>query len=61
LHITALGTLKYIAIFCPLFSVLAMSLFIKECKGDATVLFTTSKLYEKHKTIEWSSLFPLYH
>lgn len=48
LYITALGTLKYTAVFCPLFSVFGPEpIFQRLTKGDATVLVTTSILYEK--------------
>jgi acyl-coenzyme A synthetase/AMP-(fatty) acid ligase len=30
LYVTALGTLKYTAVFCPYFLYLALNLFIKE-------------------------------
>ena len=48
LYITALGTLKYTAVFCPLFSVFGPEpIYQRVSKGDVTVLVTTSKLYEK--------------
>jgi len=48
LYITALGTLKYTAVFCPLFSVFGPEpIFQRLSKGDATVLVTTSILYEE--------------
>lgn len=48
LYITALGTLKYTAIFCPLFSVFGPEpIFQRLSKGDATILVTTSQLYEE--------------
>ncbi len=48
LYITALGTLKYTAVFCPLFSVFGPEpIFQRLNKGDATVLVTTSVLFEK--------------
>ncbi|MGO4816884.1 acetate--CoA ligase [Flavobacterium sp. W22_SRS_FP1] len=48
LYITALGTLKHTAVFCPLFSVFGPEpIFQRLCKGDATVLVTTSLLYEE--------------
>lgn len=48
LYITALGTLKYSAVFCPLFSVFGPEpVFQRLSRGDASVLITTSALYEK--------------
>lgn len=48
LYITALGTLKYTAVFCPLFSVFGPEpVFQRLSRGDATVLVTTSVLFEK--------------
>lgn len=48
LYITALGTLKFTAVFCPLFSVFGPEpVFQRLSKGDAKVLLTTSGLYEK--------------
>ncbi|TDD76975.1 acetate--CoA ligase [Flavobacterium caseinilyticum] len=48
LYITALGTLKYTAVFCPLFSVFGPEpVFQRLSRGDASVLITTSALYEK--------------
>lgn len=48
LYITALGTLKYTAVFCPLFSVFGPEpVFQRLSRGDAAVLVTTSILFEK--------------
>jgi acetyl-CoA synthetase len=48
LYITCLGTLKYTAVFCPLFSVFGPEpIFQRLSKGDATILMTTSALFEK--------------
>ena len=48
LYITALGTLKYTAVFCPLFSVFGPEPILQRIsKGDAAVLVTTSALFEK--------------
>jgi acetyl-CoA synthetase len=48
LYITALGTLKYTAVFCPLFSVFGPEpVYQRLSKGDATVLVTTTILFEK--------------
>lgn len=48
LYVTALGTLKYTAVFCPLFSVFGPEpIYQRVSKGDVTILVTTSKLYEK--------------
>ena len=48
LYITCLGTLKYTAVFCPLFSVFGPEpVFQRLSKGDATVLITTTALFEK--------------
>lgn len=48
LYISALGTLKCNAIFCPLFSVFGPEpIFQRLKKGNAAVLITTSALFEK--------------
>jgi len=48
LYITALGTLKTTAVFCPLFSVFGPEpVFQRMNKGEANVLVTTSALFEK--------------
>jgi len=48
LYITALGTLKHRAIFCPLFSVFGPEpIFQRLSRGDASVLVTSSALFEK--------------
>jgi len=48
LYIAALGTLKYTAVFCPLFSVFGPEPILQRLKkGEATVLLTTSLLFEK--------------
>lgn len=48
LYITALGTLKATAVFCPLFSVFGPEpVFQRLSRGDAKVLVTTRSLYEK--------------
>jgi acetyl-CoA synthetase len=48
LYITALGTLKHTAVFCPLFSVFGPEpIFQRTNKGNAIVIVTTSDLYEK--------------
>lgn len=48
LYITALGTLKYTAVFCPLFSVFGPEPILQRMsKGEAAVLVTTSAMYEK--------------
>ena len=48
LYIGALGTLKYTAVFCPLFSVFGPEPILQRLKkGEATVLLTTSLLFEK--------------
>ncbi|KAB1157737.1 acetate--CoA ligase [Flavobacterium luteum] len=48
LYITALGTLKYTAVFCPLYSVFGPEpIFQRLSKGDAVVLVTTTALFEK--------------
>lgn len=48
LYVTAIGTLKYTAVFCPLFSVFGPEpIYQRVSKGYVTVLVTTSKLYEK--------------
>lgn len=48
LYITALGTLKYTGVFCPLFSVFGPEpIFQRLSRGDATVLVTTTLLFQK--------------
>jgi acetyl-CoA synthetase len=48
LYITALGTLKRRAVFCPLFSVFGPEpVFQRLSKGEVNVLVTTSTQYEK--------------
>lgn len=48
LYITALGTLKRTAVFCPLFSVFGPEpVFQRLSKGDAKLLVTTKALFEK--------------
>lgn len=48
LYITALGTLKFTAVFCPLFSVFGPEpIFQRLSRGDASVIITTSDLFEK--------------
>lgn len=48
LYITALGTLKKASVFCPLFSVFGPEpIFQRLNRGDASVLVTTSALYDK--------------
>jgi acetyl-CoA synthetase len=51
LYIGALGTLKYGAVFCPLFSAFGPEpILTRMTKGDARVLITTRRLYEKKVT-----------
>jgi acetyl-CoA synthetase len=48
LYITALGTLKFTAVFCPLFSVFGPEpIFQRLSRGDASVIITTSTLFKK--------------
>ena len=48
LYIAALGTLKTTAVFCPLFSVFGPEPILQRLKkGEATVVLTTSLLFEK--------------
>ena len=48
LYITALGTLKKNAVFCPLFSVFGPEpVFQRLLKGEASVVVTTTDLYRK--------------
>jgi acetyl-CoA synthetase len=48
LYVTALGTLKYTAVFCPLFFVFGPEpIYQRVSKGDVTILITTLNLYEK--------------
>lgn len=48
LYITALGTLKKTAVFCPLFSVFGPEpVFQRLSKGKVSVLVTTADLYQK--------------
>ncbi|MDX1984672.1 MAG: acetate--CoA ligase [Bryobacteraceae bacterium] len=49
LYIAALGTLKYRAVFCPLFSAFGPEpLFQRLSRGDGRVLVTTERLYRKN-------------
>ena len=48
LYVAALGTLKYTAVFCPLFSVFGPEpIYQRLTKGEATVLLTTTALFYK--------------
>ena len=48
LYISALGTLKYQAVFCPLFSVFGPEpVFQRLSKGEAAVLVTTKAFFDK--------------
>lgn len=48
LYVTALGTLKAQAVFCPLFSVFGPDpVFQRLKKGDAKIIVTNTSLYEK--------------
>jgi acetyl-CoA synthetase len=48
LYIAALGTLKFGAVFCPLFSVFGPEPIIQRLiRGDARLLVTTSALFER--------------
>ncbi len=48
LYITALGTLKYTAVFCPLFSVFGPEPILQRIsKGESSVLVTTAALFKK--------------
>lgn len=48
LYISALGTLKKVAVFCPLFNVFGPEpVFQRLSRGDAKVLVTTKDLFEK--------------
>ncbi|SDN10201.1 acetyl-CoA synthetase [Daejeonella rubra] len=48
LYITALGTLKHRAVFCPLFSVFGPEpIYQRLSRGDASILVTSSALFEK--------------
>lgn len=48
LYITALGTMKYTAVFCPSFSVFGPEpVYQRLSKGDAAVLVTTTLLFEQ--------------
>jgi acetyl-CoA synthetase len=48
LYISCIGTLKYTAVFCPLFSVFGPEpVYQRLSKGDASVLMTSSVLFEK--------------
>lgn len=58
LYITALGTLKYTAVFCPLFSVYGSEpVFQRMSQGDVKLLVTTKAFYEK-KIKDQLSKFP---
>lgn len=48
LYVAALGTLKNISVFCPLFSAFGPEpIFQRMSKGDGKVLVTTKRLYKK--------------
>lgn len=48
LYIAALGTLKKVAVFCPLFSVFGPEpIFQRLSRGDAKILVTTKELFNK--------------
>ncbi len=48
LYIAALGTLKKVAVFCPLFSVFGPEpIFQRLSRGDAKILITTKELFDK--------------
>jgi acetyl-CoA synthetase len=48
IYITALGTLKKISVFCPLFSAFGPEpIYQRLSRGDAKVLMTTEQLYKK--------------
>ena len=48
LYIAALGTLKNVSVFCPLFSAFGPEpIFQRLSRGDAKVLVTTTRLYQK--------------
>lgn len=48
LYIAALGTLKKVAVFCPLFSVFGPEpIYQRLQRGDAKILVTTKELFEK--------------
>lgn len=48
IYVTALGTLKTTAVFCPLYSVFGPEpIFQRLSRGDANVLVTTPDLFEK--------------
>lgn len=48
LYITALGALKFTAVFCPLYAVFGPEPILQRLKkGEASILITTTLLYEK--------------
>lgn len=48
LYIAALGTLKKVAVFCPLFSVFGPEpIFQRLFRGDVKILVTTKELFDK--------------
>jgi acetyl-CoA synthetase len=48
LYVTALGTLKNVSVFCPLFSAFGPEpIFQRLSRGDAKVLVTTTRLYQR--------------
>lgn len=48
LYITSLGTLKFLGVFCPLFSVFGPEpVFQRLSRGDVKILLTTTALYNK--------------
>jgi acetyl-CoA synthetase len=57
LYLTALGTLKNISVFCPLFSQFGPEpIYQRLVRGDAKVLVTTTAQYEKKIADMWDSL-----
>ena len=48
LYIAALGTLKHVSVFCPLFAAFGPEpIYQRLSRGDATVLVTTERLYRQ--------------
>jgi acetyl-CoA synthetase len=48
LYIAALGTLKHVSVFCPLFAAFGPEpIYQRLYRGDATVLVTTERLYKQ--------------
>ncbi len=62
LYITALGTLKNLSVFCPLFSAFGPEpIFQRLSRGDARVLVTTERQFQTKIAKQWERLPKLSH